>query len=263
MEAYFAGKRILITGAASGIGYDLALVLKEWGADLALVDIHPIPGEFQGRTYQVDVTDANRFLRIRDELLDKWGSLDIIIAAAGVGGINPAGCFSQSLDQRIMSINYFGTINAMMPFIESMLTKGAGQLVGISSLAAFRGLPQAASYSASKAAQMTLLESMRLDLNGKGIYVTCIHPGFVATPMADHDEFEMPFKVSPRRSSLLILKAIAKKKKQYSYPWQMAWLSRLNRILPNRLYDFLMPRLSPSKGSAPKLFSSPAQKKMD
>ncbi|HXH76796.1 MAG TPA: SDR family NAD(P)-dependent oxidoreductase [Bacteriovoracaceae bacterium] len=262
MQSYFAGKRILITGAASGIGRDLAIVLKGWDAKLALVDIRPVPADVSSGgkevlTFEADVTNPQPFLDIREKLLGKWGGIDIIIAAAGVGGINPATCFSVPLDHRIMSINYFGTINTMTPFIESMTKSRSGQLVGISSLAAFRGLPQAASYSASKAAQMTLLESMRLDLKKTGISVTCIHPGFVATPMADHDEFQMPFKVSPRKSSMLILKAIAKKKSQYSYPWQMAWLSKLNRLFPNCVYDFLMPRLSPSKATAPKLFSAP------
>lgn len=258
MKEHFKGKRILITGAASGIGLDLALVLREWGAVLALADLRPLSYE-NVLTYVADVTDPAPWFKIRDDLMSKWGGVDIVIGAAGVGGINPATCFSSAMDNKVMSINYFGTINTFLPFVEPMTKKGEGQLVGICSLAAFRGLPQAASYSASKAAQMTLLESWRLDLAKTGIAISCIHPGFVATPMADHDEFEMPFKVSVRESTHLILKAILKKKKQYCYPWQMAWLSKLNRILPNVIYDFLIPRLSPSKASAPKLFSGKSE----
>jgi short-subunit dehydrogenase len=258
MRAYFKGKRIFITGGASGIGKDLGVVLKDWGAKIALADIRPIQEASENDlTFVADVTDPNAFLSIRDRLEKEWGGVDIVIAAAGVGGINPAQYFSTTLDHRTMSINYFGTVNTLFPFIGIMKAQGSGQLVGICSLAALRGLPQAASYSASKAAQMTLLESMRLDLNKTGISVTCIHPGFVDTPMTNHDEFQMPFKVSPRKSTMLILYAIAKKKSQFYFPWQMAWLSRLNRILPNAFYDFLMPRISPSKATEAKLFSSP------
>lgn len=260
MKNYFSGKRILITGAASGIGYDLALVLKDWGVKLALSDIKPVPkaitqGTGEVLTYEADVTDPAPWFTIRDELLGKWGDIDIVIAAAGLGGINPATCFSQSIDHKTMSVNYFGTINTLLPFIDPMTKRGKGQLVGISSLAAYRGLPQAASYSASKAAQMTLLESWRLDLQSTGVGVCLIHPGFVATPMTDHGEFQMPFMISVRESSLFILKAIAGGKKQYAYPLLPALLSKINRILPNCIYDFLMPRLAPPKSKEPKLFS--------
>lgn len=265
MQQYFSGKRILITGAASGIGRDLAMVLREWGAKLALVDVRPVPPEVistgsEVLAFEADVTDPRPFLRIRDELYSRWGAVDIVIAAAGVGGLNPGTNFSASMDHRVMSINYFGTVNTFQPFIESMMARRSGQLVGISSLAAFRGLPQAASYSASKAAQMTLLESLRLDLNPYNVAVTCVHPGFVATPMADHNDFQTPFKVSVRKSSHQILKAIVKKKKQHLYPWPMAMLSRLNRLLPNCVYDFLMPRINPPKATQPKLFAAPPPK---
>jgi len=110
---------------------------------------------------------------------------------------------------------------------------------------------------------MTMLESLRLDLKGTGIFVSCIHPGFVETPMAAHKDFDMPFKVSARKSSLLILEAIKKKKKQYYYPWQMSWLSQLNRILPNCIYDLILSKLNPPKASQPKLFSGAEDFKLD
>jgi short-subunit dehydrogenase len=262
MKNYYYQKKILITGAASGIAKDLAVVLKDLGAMIALVDIKKI--EDNGDlTFQADVSDAKRLKEIRDEILAKWGWVDIVIAAAGVGGLNPGRCFSQEMDYKTMAINYFGTVNTLMPFVDSMVKRGSGQLVGISSLAAFRGLPQAASYSASKAAQMTMLESLRLDLKGTGVFVTCIHPGFVETPMAAHKDFDMPFKVSARKSSLLILEAIKKKKKQFYYPWQMSWLSQLNRILPNCIYDFILLKLNPPKAIQPKLFSASLDSKLD
>ncbi len=255
MKGYFQGKTIVITGAASGIGKDLAEVLLEAGGKPILLDIQKVnlPG---CPSYQVDVTDLKAMREVAEEILRRNPRVDVVVAAAGVGGINPARNFSLELDRKIMSVNYFGTSNTLIPYVDHMRKNGSGHLVGISSLAAFRGLPNAGSYSASKAAQMTLLESLRLDLKGSGVTVSCIHPGFVATPMAEHDEFDMPFMVSVRKSSELILRAIAGKASQTGYPWQMSLLSRINRLLPNCVYDFLMPRLSPAKESRPKLLSS-------
>ncbi len=261
MTHYFSNKKILITGAASGIGKDLSIVLNEYGASLFLIDLKPVSlQDFKNpervNFFQADVTSEESLIKIKNEISNQNGEIDIIIAAAGVGGLNPGRYFSTKIDHKVMSINYFGTINSIMPFLDSMIKRGEGQIVGISSLAAFRGLPQAASYSASKAAQMTMLESLRLDLLGTGVDVTCIHPGFVETPMANHSDFDMPFKVSARKSTHLILKAIEKRKKQYCYPWQMAFLSKINRVLPNFFYDFLLPKLNPPKATAPKLFSA-------
>lgn len=261
MKDYFKNKKILITGAASGIGKDLSLVLHDWGAELFLIDLKKVDLTLYENlkfvtSFEADVTNEESLIQIKNEIFKKIDSVDIIIAAAGVGGLNPGKNFSAQMDRKVMSINYFGTINSITPFLDSMIKKRKGQIVGISSLAAFRGLPAAASYSASKAAQMTMLESLRLDLLGSGVDVTCIHPGFVETPMANHSDFDMPFKVSARKSSLLILKAIKKRKKQYCYPWPMAILSKINRLLPNCVYDFLLPKLNSPQANTPKLFSA-------
>ncbi len=253
---WYQGKNVLITGAASGIGKDLALVLAQNGAKLALIDLQPgILVEVQAQcspqtlTFVADIRDPERMSAIISEVLSKWGHVDVAIACAGVGGINPAPIFSQEIDAKVMAVNYTGTVNTLAPLIPSMMARKSGNLVGISSLAALRGLPFAASYSASKAAQMTWLESLRIDLKPHGIYVTSIHPGFVATPMAEHDEFKMPFKVGPRDSSNRILRAIAAGRSQYHYPFLISFLARFNRLLPNFIYDFIMPRVS---GRAPK-----------
>lgn len=262
-QQYFKDKKILITGAASGIGQDLAQLLASYGSILALADIQPItPFTESHHHYQVDVTNRHDMQQMCDDLLKRWSTVDIVIAAAGVGGLNPGENFSIELDHKIVSINYFGTVHSLVPFIESMKKNGKGQLVGICSLAGLRGLPAAASYSASKAAQMTFLESLRIDLKKFGISVSCIHPGFVKTPMANHSEFDMPFTVSVRESTHKILKSIYHKDSQSYYPFPMSYLSRLNRLLPNWFYDFLMPKIGGVKTTRPQLFSAlPKDKK--
>ncbi len=252
-SGFGSGLNIVITGAASGIGAGLAAAFGSSGARLALVDLR---GErlqssaAHALSFTADVTDPERMRKVASEILSAWGHVDVVIAAAGVGAINPGFNFSAELDHKVMSINHLGTVNTLAPFIASMIARRSGHLVGICSLAALRGLPMGASYSASKAAQMTWLESMRLDLRPFGVGVSCIHPGFVATPMAAHSRFSMPLKVSVESSTRIIMRAIATRKSQTYYPWPMGLLSRLNRVLPNWLYDLMISRLSPARGDA-------------
>ena len=178
-----------------------------------------------------------------DGTLDPGYLPDVIIANAGVGGINPAK-FSVEVNETVMGINFFGTVNTITPFLKRMCDRKSGHIVAISSLASLRGLPSAASYCASKAAQNSLMESWRLDLARYNIQVSTILPGFIKTAMADHDEFDMPFTVSSEAAARATLSAIAKKKKRYLFPWPMRFFASINKMLPVWLYDFLMPRLN-------------------
>ncbi len=182
--------------------------------------------------------------------LNDWP--DIVIANAGLGGINPAHAWSAEIDRRLMEVNYFGTSNLVAVFAPAMATRRSGHLVGICSLAAMRGLPMAASYSASKAAQMTLLESIRNDLRPYGVFVSTFLPGFIRTPMADHDEFARPFMITAETCADQILEGTARKVRQLMFPWPMRILSLINRFLPVTVFDFLVPRLSGAHYSDPK-----------
>jgi len=257
MEAFFRDKRILITGASSGIGQDRATLLASWGARLALVARRREALEDLARqlaatgeaplVFAADVADEQAMLAVRDATLAAWPHVDIVIGNAGVGGLNPADDFSLAVHRRVVETNCLGLANTLVPFIPSMIARGRGHLVGVSSLAAFRGLPNAASYSSTKAQQRIFLESLRVDLRRHGIAVTAIHPGFVQTPMTAHDEFRMPFMVPVRTSSRCIARAIARRRAVLLYPWPMRLLTLLNRLLPPCVYDRLVPRLAGQK----------------
>lgn len=252
MGGFFRGKTVLITGASSGIGKDLAVLLAERGTRLVLVarrialleEVKQACGDAEILVCAADVADRVAMEEVRDKALERFGFVDIVIANAGLGGLNPANAFDLDLHKRFLDTNCMGLANTLIPFIPSMVARRCGHLVGISSLAAFRGLPNAASYSSTKAQQAIFLESLRVDLRPYGIAVTSIHPGFVRTPMTDHDEFRMPFMMDVRKSSILIARAIEKRKRVYLYPWQMKLLTYLNMMLPGWLYDRVMPRLS-------------------
>lgn len=254
MERFWRDKVVVITGASSGIGRDLALLLAGWGSKLVLVARRAELLEevragceaagAEALAIPADVTDEAAMVAVRDRVLDRFGFADVVVANAGVGGLNPGTAFDLAIHRRFVEINVMGLANTLVPFIPSMLEKGRGHLVGVSSLAAFRGLPNAASYSSTKAQQAVFLESLRVDLRPRGIHVTCVHPGFVKTPMTAHDDFRMPFMVDVRKSSRIIARAIAKGQAVLLYPWQMRVVTWLNRSLPARLYDFIVPRVS-------------------
>jgi short-subunit dehydrogenase len=254
MKDYYRGKVVVITGASSGIGRDFALLISEWGAKVALVArrkelLEELRAECEGlggeaRVFAGDVSDRVAMEAMRDEVHATWGHADIVIANAGVGGLNPADRFDLDIHRRTVEINLIGLANTLMPFVPRMLERKSGHLVGVSSLAGFRGLPNAASYSSTKASQGVFMESLRVDLRKHGIACTSIHPGFVETPMTDHDEFRMPFKIGVRESSILIARALKRKKRVYLYPWQMKILTWINRGLPGPIYDRLVPRLT-------------------
>lgn len=256
-KAFYQAKTIFITGAASGLGRELSLDLAAAGARLILTDINQerleeVALEAKSKGCEVvfkalDIRDYEKLLQLKEIIPASW-QVDIVMANAGVGGVNPAYGFSREIDQKIMSINYFGTVNAFDLFLPEMIKRKKGDLVGVSSLASMRGLPEACSYSASKVAQSHLLESWRLDLKKHNIHVLSVFPGFIKTPMTDHDEFPLPFMVTTQEASRLILKSLAKRKKQLAFPKVMAWASLLNKYLPNFLYELIFSTFNPSKG---------------
>ncbi len=264
MQAYFYGKKILITGASSGIGENLALSLAPLKTYLALLgrndeklkDLQEKCKALgaQASIYAVDVADRKSMQEMASDLLQKWGGVDIVIANAGLGGLNPGDQFDLDIHDQFVAVNFQGTVNTLMPFIPSMIEKRAGQLIAISSMACFRGLPAAASYSSTKAAQRIFMESLRVDLRKHGIAVGSIHPGFVESAMTRHNEFQMPFKVSVKKSSQHIIKAIAGKKAIYLYPFPMKLLTFLNIHMPTWLYDRILPFLSGQKASKAQIF---------
>lgn len=249
-QNYYRDKSILITGAASGLGKELALILSHQAKNLILLDINE--EALRETKKECEESDCQVFL-FTVNLLDEKAHLfseedfplpDYIFANAGVGGVNPGFNFSMDIDAKIVGINYSGLVKTIAPFLQAFKERGSGHIVGISSLASMRGLPGASSYSASKAAVNNFLESLRMDLRPYQIYVTTVLPGFIQTPMANHDEFDMPFTQNATTSAIKVLKAVARKKRVYAFPKLMYWGTLLNRLMPAFLYDSIMPRVS-------------------
>ncbi len=241
-------RTVFLTGASSGIGEGIALALAKKGAVLGLLarreellaDLAARCESAGGkaRVFACDVVDSKAVHAAAAKFRDEFDHIDIMIANAGIGGNNEAvRTYDPDAVRKLVDVNLMGAVNAIHAVVPDMLRRGSGQLVGVSSLAGFRGLPKSAAYSASKAAMTTFFESVRLDVAHRGLDVTIIQPGFIKTPLTAGRHANMPFLMELDDAIPHFIRAIEKKKKFAAFPWQLATIVRLGKIIPAWLYD--------------------------
>jgi len=239
--------RVFITGASSGIGRALAEHYAARGAQLGLVArrpqlLHELSTRWPGqvRAYPLDVTDAAALRAAATDFIAAVGVPDVVIANAGVS-VGTLTEHAEDLEaiRRVIDVNHFGMVATFSPFIAGMRQAARGRLVGIASLAGVRGLAGAAAYCASKAAAISYLESLRLELRDSGIRVVTICPGYVRTPMTEVNRFPMPFLLAADEAAARFARVIERGSSYSVVPWQMAVVGKLLRLLPNAVYDRL------------------------
>ena len=245
--SYWPDKVVMITGASSGIGRGLAVALGTRGAKLGLVarrveqlgelvaEIESLGGK--ALALPADVQSENSMRAAADKLRAEFGPIDVLIANAGIGPTRDAAKFNAEEVANVMNVNVIGASNSVAAVLPEMIARGQGQLVAISSLAAYRGVPKSAAYCASKAAVSSFFESLRLDLEPRGVDVTIIHPGFIKTPLTAGRAAQMPFLMELDDAVNKMVRAIEKRRKRYSFPWQLATIVRAGMIMPIWMYD--------------------------
>jgi len=250
---------VFLTGASSGIGAALAEYYAGKGAVLGLYARRPVPPASlaakldPGRHawYAGDVREAAALRAAAEDFVARFGQPDIVIANAGVSvGTSTQHVADIASFRAVIETNLLGIVHTFQPFVAAMIAARHGTLVGIASVAGFRGLPGAGAYSASKAAAINYLESLRVELFGSGVDVVTICPGFIATPMTANNPYRMPFLLAPDMAARLIARAIARRRRFYVLPWQMAWLGRTLRALPRPVFDRVLAK-RPRKPRAP------------
>ena len=242
--------KVFITGASSGIGAALAAHYARQGAVLGLCARRLIPTQAllssllcTGSCYQVDVTDATSLQAAAADFTERFGAPDIVIANAGISvGTATENPEDLSVFRKIMDTNVFGMAVTFQPFVAPMRARRSGTLVGIASVAGFRGLPGGGAYSASKSAAITYLESLRVELRGSGVAVVTICPGYIRTAMTASNRYPMPFIIDADEAARRFAGAIARKRRFTVIPWQMALVSFALRHLPRWLFDRLFAR---------------------
>ena len=237
----------VVTGASSGIGVELARQLAADGTKVALlarrVDLLASLGEeIRGRggvahEIECDVRDRLNVKTAVAEAAKELGPIDLAIANAGIGHAIPAEEFDSRLVEDIIRTNLMGTVHLVEAVLPEMLARRQGQIVGVSSLAAYRGFPQTHAYCASKAAMNTFLEGLRPEIADQGISVTTVCPGFVRTPMTAKNQGAMPFLLDAEECARRILRAARARRRVYNFPRPMATAMWIVRWLPSGLLD--------------------------
>jgi hypothetical protein len=237
--------RVVISGASSGLGLALAQHYLQQGAHVAAYArrtelLQNLSQQFPGQVYcyPLDVRDAAAQQAAALDFLTCAGVPDIVIANAGVsrGTLTD---YAEDADafQQVMDINVLGAFKTFQPYMSAMRKAGKGTLVGIASVAGFRGIPGSEAYSASKAAFISYLESLRVELHGSGISVVTLCPGYIETPMTAVNPFTMPFILPAATAAKRMARVIAARKSFAVVPWQMGLVGGVLKVLPNWIYD--------------------------
>ncbi|HXG09050.1 MAG TPA: SDR family NAD(P)-dependent oxidoreductase [Gemmataceae bacterium] len=254
MARSFANQVAVITGASSGIGWELARLLAAEGCKVGLIARRREPlealvqqvGQAGGMAAlaTADVGDRDQTLAAVREISARLGPVDLLIANAGFGittQVDPL----NSLDiAAMMRVNFLGVVYAIEAVLPEMLRRGRGHLAAVSSLAAYKGMPGKMGYCASKAAVNAFLEGLRIQLHSRGIAVTTICPGFVRTPLTADNPYPMPWLLEADDAARRILRALRSRRKVYNFPWQMTLVTRVARWLPDWLVARGVRRLS-------------------
>ncbi|MGL5940010.1 MAG: SDR family NAD(P)-dependent oxidoreductase [Waterburya sp.] len=240
---------ILITGASSGIGRKLVLYYLNQGHTVAAVarckeKLAELYQESQSqlgtlKIYPADVTDKGRMAEVITVIEKDLGFLDLAIANAGIANQQLTANLDLEAFEQLMQTNVIGVFNTLVPTVKAMMQRGRGQIVTISSLAAFHPIPRLSTYCASKVALNYQLAGLYWTLKPHGIKVTTICPGFIETEMTVKEQVPMYWCMDVNKAVEKIAKAIAQKRRLYCFPFRQYQLIKLLGILPNVIQGFV------------------------
>ena len=242
-------KNVWITGASSGIGKALAIRFSTEGWHVAVsarrenlleelknnnLNIHSFP---------LDVRDEPGAKKIFQDILIKFQTVDICVFCTGIHDPDAEKKISTEKIREIMETNFFGTLNCIMAVNSYFREQKSGHISLVSSVAAYRGLPAASGYCASKSALTSLAESLYFDFKRYNVRVSVISPGFIKTPMTDKNKFPMPMIKSPEYAAEKIFIGLTKKNIfEIHFPITFTIMMKLLKIMPNWLYFFIVGR---------------------
>jgi short-subunit dehydrogenase len=174
------------------------------------------------------------------------GPTDVLLPCAGMGTLSTANDLDLEGFRSMLEVNVLGVARTIEAVLPGMFARGRGHIVGIASVAGYRGLPWMPGYSASKAALATYLEGLRPALKRRGVRITTVYPGFVRTAMTVDTPFRRPVKMlEPAEAAEYVVRAIARRPRDLTFPFSAAFGMGLLRRMPGRVYDWLMDRAGP------------------
>ncbi|CAN5632632.1 SDR family oxidoreductase [soil metagenome] len=247
---------IYLSGAAHGIGRATARELAQRGHRLGLIDrdgaaLAEVAGPLleSGKVISSAVADVTDLAFVRSAIAAieaEIGPPDVLVACAGIGGLTLLPNLEPAALRAMLDVNVVGVAHTIDAVLPGMIARGKGHIVGISSVAGYRGLPWMASYCATKAALSAYLEGLRPALKRRGVTITTVYPGFVRTALTENTPFRRPVKMmEPEEAAVHLVHAIERRPRNYVFPIGAALGMGLLRRMPDRVFDWMMDRAGP------------------
>ena len=240
-------QKIWITGASSGIGRALAIKFANEGWIVAasarrgnlLQNLNKNNSNIH--SFPLDIKTESGTKKIFHDIIEKFQTIDICVFCSGIHDPESEKELSVEKIREIMETNFFGTINCIMAVKKYFREKRNGHISIVSSVAAYRGLPAASGYCASKAALTNLAESLYFDFKRHNVRVSVVSPGFIKTPMTDKNKFKMPMIKSVEYAAEKIFTGLTKKNAfEIHFPIVFTFMMKFLKIMPNWLYFLLI-----------------------
>ena len=192
------------------------------------------------------MADTTFMASVAQAFVTQAGGVDLVVANAGTGVPNRIPEGEAGGIAGMLEVNVIGVTNTVVPFVPAMLAQRSGVLCAVGSVAGHAPLPGRGAYSASKAAVTTFMSSLRMDLAGTGVHAMTLCPGFVETPLTEGNP-NMPFLIGLDEAVASMVSAIESRKRTYTFPWQMRWLSHLMKRAPEGLVRRMAPPARPAE----------------
>ena len=250
-------RTVWLSGASTGIGRELALMLARRGVDVAISarsadKLAALAAENPRlHDYPLDVTDRAASQDVAQRIIAAHGPIDLAVFNAGTWDPMGASDFDAARVAHAMDVNFNGVVNGLDAVLPGMIARRGGHVALVASVAGYRGLPQAVAYAPSKAALISLAEALKPDLARHDVTISIINPGFVETPMTSVNTFPMPFLIKVDRAAELILRGLDAGKFEIAFPWQMKLMMKAMRILPYPLFFRIAGRMQPLSNRKP------------
>jgi len=239
-------KKIWITGASSGIGKALAekFALEGWKVAVSARRkeiLDEMANNKNISSYPLDVTNQDQISEVFSIIIDKFGNLDLCVFSSGTYDPKLEQEINVKQNKFVMETNFFGVLYCIKSVERYFKDKQDGHISIVSSVAAYRGLPNSSGYGPSKAALTNLTESLYFDFKKHNVRISLISPGFIKTPLTDKNEFPMPFIKSPEFAAEKMFNGLTRSKAfEIHFPKALTLLLKFLRILPYRIYLFLI-----------------------
>ncbi|WP_432731018.1 SDR family oxidoreductase [Variovorax sp. W6] len=241
-------RNVVLTGACGGLGQALARELIEGGAQVALAGLdagrlEALAALAPGRcaVYTPDVSNGQQMQALAADWMARAGVPDLVIANAGVaGGYDTSQADDLAVFRRMLEINLLGAATTFQPFLNAMRGQRRGSIVGVASIAGWRGMPGNGAYCASKAGLIRYLESLRAELRESGLGVHTVSPGYIRTALTAGNRFAMPGLLEADDAAHRLLAAVAAGREKIVLPRRIGWLSKALDLLPESLHDRLL-----------------------